>query len=106
MRFQKVVLAAAVLTLTGFGGAASAQPTLQGPTGGDEGLSSARAAPGGEGRSSELTPEMIRRARPLPLPVVDPDAVRAQGRAEAQSGARSSKLHVEGSTDAVDLEHH
>jgi hypothetical protein len=88
---RKTALARMVMiagALTGLCSVAAAQP---------DGISSARPDPG-EGRSGALTPEMVRRGQPMPLPRVDPDAVRAAARAEQQSGVRSSGPHVEGSS--------
>jgi hypothetical protein len=48
---------------------------------------------------------MMDQARPLPLPKADPDAVRQQGRMEAQSGARSGLMRAHGSTPAFEPPH-
>src|SRR5690349_813165 len=64
-----------------------------------EGISSARPAPG-EARSQPWTAQKMRQAEPMPLPKVDPDAVRAAGAAAAQSGVRSLEAQSHGMTDS------
>src|SRR5262245_22526431 len=84
MRLQKVILAAVALmsgSLAASAANAQAQPRPgdQGP----EGLSSARPE-AGAGKADVWTAEKMRRAEPVPLPKVDPEAVLAEARRQAR----------------------
>jgi hypothetical protein len=78
-------------------GEAQTVPIPNPPT--SDGISSARPAPG-EARSEPWTPEKMRQAEPMPLPKVDPDAVRAAGARAGQSGLRSLEAQPHGMTDS------
>jgi len=88
MRLQKIILAAVAL-ITGSLAAVAAnaqtqpRPADQGP----EGLSSARPE-SGVGKSDRWTADMMRRAEPMPLPKVDPEAVLAEARRQARERKR------------------
>src|SRR5262249_54948592 len=84
MRLQKIILAAVALitgslAATAANAQAQPRPSDQGP----EGLSSARPE-AGAGKSSAWTADKMRRAEPMPLPKVDPDAVLAEARRQAR----------------------
>jgi hypothetical protein len=99
MTLGKTIFAVTALIsawLPGHFASAQTQPAPMGPA--PEGFSSARPGPGEE-KSETWTDTKMRQARQLPLPEVDPDAVRDAARTMGQLGARIMGVQAPGSTD-------
>jgi hypothetical protein len=94
MVMHRALLASAIAFVAAtFALDASAQPALPGVEKTPDGISSVRADPS-RGRSSVWTDSQLRAAEPVPLPVVDPQAVLAG------SGARSAGPPSAGATES------